>query len=206
MRKITAGLFISLDGVIEDPQDWHFPYFNDEMGAAVNAQMGNSDTLLLGRKTYDSFAGAWPDREAAGEEDADFAKALGDARKIVVSNQDLQFTWRNSEQVKGDLVEFVTSLKNEPGTTDIAMSGSVSVVRQLLAAGLLDELHLLVHPIAVRNGMRLFDEGESPIPLRLVSSQAFTTGVLNLVYAPAESTLAGTYEEAKAHLPQTENS
>jgi dihydrofolate reductase len=206
MRKITAGLFISLDGVVEDPGDWHFPYFNDEMGAAVNAQMGNSDTLLLGRKTYDSFAGAWPDREAAGEEDADFAKALGDARKIVVSNQDLQFTWRNSEQVKGDLVEFVTSLKNEPGTTDIAMSGSVSVVRQLLAAGLLDELHLLVHPIAVRNGMRLFDEGESPIPLRLVSSQAFTTGVLNLVYAPAESTPAGTYDEAKAHPPQTENS
>jgi dihydrofolate reductase len=206
MRKITAGLFISLDGVVEDPGDWHFPYFNDEMGAAVNAQMGNSDTLLLGRKTYDSFAGAWPDREAAGEEDADFAKALGDARKIVVSNQDLQFTWRNSEQVKGDLVEFVTSLKNEPGTTDIAMSGSVSVVRQLLAAGLLDELHLLVHPIAVRNGMRLFDEGESPIPLRLVSSQAFSTGVLNLVYAPAESTIAGTYEEAKSHLPQTENS
>jgi dihydrofolate reductase len=206
MRKVTAGLFISLDGVVEDPGDWHFPYFNDEMGAAVNAQMGNSDTLLLGRKTYDSFAGAWPDREAAGEEDADFAKALGDARKIVVSNQDLQFTWRNSEQVKGDLVEFVTSLKNEPGTTDIAMSGSVSVVRQLLAAGLLDELHLLVHPIAVRNGMRLFDEGESPIPLRLVSSQAFTTGVLNLIYAPAESTPAGTYDEAKAHLPQTENS
>jgi dihydrofolate reductase len=206
MRKITAGLFISLDGVVEDPGDWHFPYFNDEMGAAVNAQMGNSDTLLLGRKTYDSFAGAWPDREAAGEEDADFAKALGDARKIVVSNQDLQFTWRNSEQVKGDLIEFVTSLKSEPGTTDIAMSGSVSVVRQLLAAGLLDELHLLVHPIAVRNGMRLFDEGESPIPLRLVSSQAFTTGVLNLIYAPAETTPAGTYEEAKAHLPQTENS
>ena len=206
MRKVTAGLFISLDGVVEDPGAWHFPYFNDEMGAAVNAQMGNSDTLLLGRKTYDSFAGAWPDREAAGEEDADFAKALGDARKIVVSNQDLQFTWRNSEQVKGDLIEFVTSLKNEPGTTDIAMSGSVSVVRQLLAAGLLDELHLLVHPIAVRNGMRLFDEGESPIPLRLVSSQAFATGVLNLIYAPAESTPAGTYEDAKEHLPQTEDS
>jgi dihydrofolate reductase len=206
MRKITAGLFISLDGVVEDPGDWHFPYFNDEMGAAVNAQMGNSDTLLLGRKTYDSFAGAWPDREAAGEEDAEFAKALGDARKIVVSNQDLQFTWRNSEQLKGDLVEFVTSLKNEPGTSDIAMSGSVSIVRQLLAAGLLDELHLLVHPIAVRNGMRLFDDGESPIPLRLVSSQAFTTGVLNLIYAPAETTPAGTYDDAKAHLPQTENS
>src|SRR5687767_5252616 len=69
MRKITAGLFISLDGVVEDPQDWHFPYFNDEMGAAVDRQLVAADTLLLGRKTYDSFAGAWPDREAAGGED-----------------------------------------------------------------------------------------------------------------------------------------
>ena len=164
MRKITAGLFISLDGVVEDPQDWHFPYFNDEMGAAVTNQLATADTLLLGRKTYDSFAGAWPDREAAGEEDAAMGKALGDARKVVVSNQNLQFTWRNSEQLKGDLVEAVTALKNEPGATDIGMSGSVSVVRQLLAADLLDELHLLVHPIAVRKGMRLFDEGESAHP------------------------------------------
>jgi dihydrofolate reductase len=162
--------------------------------------------LLLGRKTYDSFAGAWPDREAEGGEDAGFAKALGEARKIVVSNQTLQFVWRNSEQLKGDLVGAVTALKNEPGATDIAMSGSVSVVRQLLAAGVLDELHLLVHPIAVRKGARLFDEGESPIPLRLVSSQAFTTGVLHLTYATAESTPAGTYDEAKAHLPKAENS
>ncbi len=205
MRKITAGLFISLDGVVEDPQNWHFPYFNDEMGAAVDSQLATADTLLLGRKTYDSFAGAWPDREAAGEEDAAMGKALGDARKIVVSNQNLHFTWRNSEQLKGDLVEAVTALKNEPGTTDIAMSGSVSVVRQLLDADLLDELHLLVHPIAVRKGMRLFDDGESPVPLRLVSSQTFTTGVVYLIYAPAESTPVGTYEDAKANLRQTEN-
>jgi dihydrofolate reductase len=205
MRKITAGLFISLDGVVENPQDWHFPYFNDEMGEAVDAQLGNADTLLLGRRTYDSFAGAWPDREAAGDEDADFAKKLGDARKVVVSNQDLQLTWRNSEQQKGDLVEAATALKNEPGTSDIAMSGSVSVVRQLLAAGLLDELHLLVHPIAVRKGMRLFDEGESPVPLRLLSSKAFTTGVVYLVYAPADSTPTGSYQDAKEHLPQAEN-
>ena len=206
MRKITAGLFISLDGVVEEPGDWHFPYFTDEMGAAVDGQLGAADTLLLGRRTYDSFAGAWPDREAAGEEDAGFAKALGDARKIVVSNQDLRFTWRNSEQLKGDLVEAVTKLKSDPGATDIAMSGSVSVVRQLLAAGLLDELHLLVHPIAVRRGMRLFEEGDSPMPLRLVSSRAFTTGVLYLVYCPDTSAPTGTYDEAKAHLPQTENS
>jgi dihydrofolate reductase len=82
MRRITAGLFISIDGVVEEPGNWHFPYFNDEMGTAVDGQIGAADTLLLGRKTYDSFAGAWPDREAAGGEDAGFAKVLGDQRKM----------------------------------------------------------------------------------------------------------------------------
>jgi dihydrofolate reductase len=205
MRKVIAGLFISLDGVVEAPDQWHFPYFNDEMGAAVDASLGSADTVLFGRKTYDSFAGAWPEREEAGEEDAGMAKALGDARKIVVSNQQLEFTWRNSEQLKGDLVEAVAGLKNEPGESNIALSGSVSIVRQLLAAGLLDELHLLVHPIAVRRGMRLFDEGESPIPLTLIKSETFETGVLNLVYAPAPSTADdATYEDAKVHLSQPE--
>jgi dihydrofolate reductase len=204
MRKIIAGLFISLDSVVEAPDQWHFPYFNDEMGAAVGTALGDADTILLGRKTYDSFAGAWPDREAAGGEDAVFAKALGDARKIVVSSQQLAFTWRNSEQLQGDLVEGVTALKNEPGDSIIAMSGSVSIVRQLLAAGLLDELHLLVHPIAVRQGMRLFEEGGPPIPLTLISSEAFETGVLNLAYSPAESTSEAAYEDAKVHLSQGE--
>jgi dihydrofolate reductase len=203
VRKITAGLFISLDGVVEAPDQWHFPYFNDEMGASVDATFGGADTWLLGRKTYDSFAGAWPDREAAGGEDAAFAKALGDARKIVVSNQRLEFTWRNSEQLQGDLVAAVTALKNEPGDSNIVISGSPSVVRQLMAAGLLDELHLLVHPIAVRKGMRLFDEGEGPIPLTLVSSRTFKTGVLELIYSPAQSPVDATYDDAKVYLSQS---
>ncbi|MEU3791935.1 dihydrofolate reductase family protein [Streptomyces fructofermentans] len=202
MRKIIAGLFISLDGVVEAPDQWHFPYFNDEMGAAVGASLGEADTMLFGRRTYDSFAGAWPEREEAGGEDAGFAKTLGDARKIVLSHRKLEFTWRNSEQLQGDLVDAVTALKGEEGGT-IALSGSVSVVRQLLAAGLLDELHLLVHPIAVRKGMRLFDEGEEPVPLKLVSSEAFTTGVLNLVYGPADAPGDAGYEEARAHLPES---
>src|SRR5688572_1257583 len=200
MRKIIAGLFISLDGVVEAPDQWHFPYFNDEMGAAVGASLGGHQIMLFGRKTYDSFAGAWPDREAAGEEDAQFAKELGDTRKIVVSHQQLTFTWRNSEQLQGEFVEAVTALKNE-GEGSIGMSGSVSVVRQLLAAGLLDELHLLVHPIAVRKGMRLFDEADTTMPLKLLSSQTFSTGVLNLVYAPAGSPGDAGYEEARTHLP-----
>src|SRR4029450_9680349 len=178
MRKITAGRFIGLDGVVEAPDQWHFPYFNDEMGAAVGGQLGSADTILLGRGTYDSFAGAWPDREAGGGEDAEVAKKLGDTRKVVVSRQHLQFAWRNSEQLKGDLAEGVAALKNEPGG-DIGISGSVAVVRQLLTAGLLDELHLLVHPIVVGKGMRLFDEGES-VPLKLLSSQTFETGVGSL--------------------------
>ncbi|MEU1942622.1 dihydrofolate reductase family protein [Streptomyces sp. NPDC020125] len=203
MRKTAASLFISLDGVVEAPDQWHFPYFNDEMGAAVDASFATADTLLLGRKTYDSFAGAWPDREAAGGEDAGFAKKLGDARKIVASRQNLTFTWRNSELLQGELADAVTALKREPGG-DIALSGSVSVVRQLLAHGLLDELHLLVHPIAVRKGMRLFDEGDTTIPLRLISSATFSTGVLHLVYALAEPPGDASYDDAKAHLPQND--
>src|SRR5437868_13985571 len=113
------------------------------MGAAVGATLGHADTVLFGRVTYDSFPGAWPARELAGEADADMARALGDARKIVVSRQRLELTWRNSEQLNGDLVEAVAALKKESGEGTIGMSGSVSVVRQLLAAALIDELHLL---------------------------------------------------------------
>ncbi|MGV9530285.1 dihydrofolate reductase family protein [Streptomyces cellulosae] len=194
-RKITASLFISLDGVVEAPDQWHFPYFNDEMGAAVGASLNNTEVMLFGRKTYESFAGAWPEREAAGGEDAGFAKQLGDMRKIVFSHRQLDLGWRNSEQAQGDVAEVAAALKSEPGG-DISLSGSVSVVRQLLAAGLLDELHLLVHPIAVRKGMRLFDEGEPPIPLKLLSSKTFTAGVVYLVYGPDTAPPTGGYEEA----------
>lgn len=200
MRKITAGLFISLDGVIGDPQDWHFPYFNDEMGEAVGSQLMTADTLLLGRVTYEGFAAAWPERENAAWRDAAMAKTLGDARKIVVSHQDLDLPWRNSELLRGDLIEAVKALKAEPGATDIGMSGSPSIVRQLLAAGLLDELHLLVHPIALRQGLRLWDES-TPIPLKLLSSKTFTTGVLHLVYTSDDHAPEGGYEQALKNQP-----
>src|SRR5262245_65150883 len=93
--------------------DWHFPYFNEEMGEAVG-ETHDADIMLFGRVTYDSFAGAWPEREAAGDEDAPFAKRLGDMRKIVLSHSPLNFEWRNSEQLSGDLVESVTALKEDP--------------------------------------------------------------------------------------------
>ncbi|MEO3762295.1 dihydrofolate reductase family protein [Streptomyces sp. B8F3] len=183
MRKIVASLFISLDGVVEAPDQWHMSYFDDEMGEAVGGLM--SDTMLYGRKTYDGFAEAWPQREGTDHEDAEFAKILGDARKIVVSRGEVDLSWRNSEKLQGDLVTGVTALKKESGG-DVSVGGSVSVIRELLRHGLLDELHLLVHPVAVRRGERLFDEGDAGIPLKLLDSKAFGSGVLHLVYGPAD--------------------
>ena len=117
--------------------------------------------------------------------DGDFWKDQQEAQKVQ----------RRRKRIEGDLVETVTALKNEPGG-DIGMSGSISIVRQLLDAGLLDELHLLVHPIAVRKGMRLFDEGDTTVPLRLLRSQIFDTGVAYLVYGPDDAPPEGGYEEA----------
>jgi dihydrofolate reductase len=202
MAQITASLFTALDGVV-DPGvgNWHFPYFNEEMGEAVDGTH-DADVMLFGRVTYDSFAGAWPEREAAGGEDAPFAKRLGDMRKIVASRSSLELSWRNSEQLRGDLVEAVAELKNDPAIRRIALSGSVSVVRQLLDAGLIDELHLFVHPATAGSGLRLFEEGGPERHLRLRSAQPFRTGVVHLVYEPDPSPPSGSYEEAKQDLPQ----
>lgn len=189
---------MALDGVVEAPDQWPFPYFSDEMGVAVTAQTEGVDTMLFGRKTYDSFAGAWPERELAGGPEAEYARGLGEMRKIVASHQQLDFSWRNSEQLQGDLIEFVRDLKAADGG-NIALSGSVSVVRQLLRAGLVDELHLLVHPIVVGHGLRMFDDGET-IPLRLLSSDAFPTGVVYSIYAPDTAPPVGGYREAAQHL------
>jgi dihydrofolate reductase len=201
MGKVIASMFSALDGVV-DPMigNWHFPYFNDEMGQAVD-KTHDVPVMVFGRETYDSFAGAWPEREAAGGEDAPMAKRLGDIRKIVASRSPQQFTWRNSEQLEGDLVETVRALKEDPSIPAIGMSGSVSVVRQLLDAGVLDELHLFVHPAVAGEGLRLFDDGV-PRHLKLLSAQPFETGVVYLVYGPDPNPpTGGSYDEAAESLP-----
>jgi len=202
MATIVASLFMAVDGVV-DPGvgNWHFPYFNEEMGAAVD-RTHDADVMLFGRVTYDSFAGAWPERETAGGEDAAFAKRLGDMRKIVVSRSSPDLSWRNSEQLQGDLAEAVTQLKEDPAIERVALSGSVSVVRQLLDAGLLDELHLFVHPATAGSGLRLFEEGGPGRHLTLISAQPFQTGVVYLIYAPDPNPPRGSYEDAKGDLPQ----
>ncbi|MBQ1012238.1 dihydrofolate reductase [Micromonospora sp. M51] len=197
MAKVISTLFISADGVAEIDPDWHFPYFDENMGRAVTEDYDTADVLLIGRETYDSFAGAWPGREAAGGDDAPFAKQLGDMRKVVVSRQSLEFSWRNSELINGDLLDAVSALKADAGVRGILIPGSISVVQQLLAAGLVDELRLLVHPVAARKGRRLFDEGEAAYHLRLVASEAFPTGVLRVIYAPGTAPTPVGYDEVK---------
>lgn len=203
MAKIVSTLFISLDGVAEIDESWHFPYFDENMGRAVTHDYDAVDVLLLGRVTYDSFAGAWPERETAGEDDAEFARFLGDVRKIVVSRQPLEFPWRNSELLDGDLVEAVTDLKADSSVERILIPGSISIVQQLLAAGLVDELSLLVHPVAARRGRRLFDEDDSAYHLSLVRSEAFPTGVVWLTYAPAATPKTVGYDEVRDMVPDT---
>ncbi|GIH94829.1 dihydrofolate reductase family protein [Planobispora siamensis] len=180
MRKIVAGFYISLDGVVEAPEKRHFPYFDDEMGAAVGAQMAESDALLMGRVGYQEWAAYWPGRSA--EQDS-FAGFINNVRKYVVSTTLDTVEWNNTTLLKGDLVEEITELKRQPGR-NISMNGSATLVRSLLKHGLLDELMLMIHPVVVGEGQRLFED-TGQIPLALVSSTAFKTGALSAVYRPA---------------------
>lgn len=202
MAKLVSTLFVSADGVAEIDPAWHFPYFDENMGRAVGEDYDTADVLLIGRETYDSFAGAWPDREAAGGDDAGFAKQLGDVRKVVVSRSPLKFTWRGSELLGGELVEAVTALKADPGVRGILVPGSISVVQQLLAAGLVDELRLLVHPVAARKGRRLFDDGDAPYHLSVVATEVFPTGVIRVVYAPTEPPAPAGYDDVTDQVPE----
>ncbi|MEU7990515.1 dihydrofolate reductase family protein [Streptosporangium canum] len=178
MAKIVSNFFISLDGVTESPDQWHFPYFNDEMGAAVEAGVQNAAAFLMGRKLYDEWSAYWP----TADMDEDFAKFINNAQKYVVSNTLEKADWNNTTVVSGDVAARLREIK-EQTDGDIQMSGSATTVRWLLANGLLDELNLLVHPIAVGHGRRLFEDTPTH-PLKLVKSETFQTGVLNLTYVP----------------------
>ncbi|GAA0945242.1 dihydrofolate reductase family protein [Pseudonocardia zijingensis] len=176
MGSIKSGLFISLDGVIEAPDTWHFDYFNDEMGAAVGALM-EGDAMLLGRTTYEGFAEYWP----TADPDDPFTQQMNGARKYVVSTTLTEATWENSTVVSGDVKAELTRLKQD---AHLGVTGSAVLVKWLLEQGLLDELHLFVHPVVIGKGQKLFDDG-AKVPLTLLSSTTFTTGVVHLVYGPA---------------------
>lgn len=199
MTRFVSTLFCSLDGVAEVDPAWHFPYFDEHMAAAVTEDYGEADALLLGRVTYDSFAGAWPDREEAGGEDAGFAAQLGDLRKLVATRGDQDLRWRNAEPV-GDLLSTVAQLRTQADLGFVLIPGSISIVRELISAGELDELRLLVHPVLAGTGRRIFAADAGLQPLELRRSDAFPTGVLRLSYVPAELPGSGEYADAAHEL------
>jgi len=178
MGFLKSSLFISLDGVIEAPETWHFPYFNDQMGAAVAEQMNNSDATLIGRQTYDEFAAYWPNADPGDP----FTAVMNGARKYVVSTTLTDPAWENTSVISGDVAAELTKLK---AGTRLGTTGSATLVRWLIEQRLVDELHLLVHPIVVGHGKKLFADGAT-VPLKLLSSTTFDTGVLHLVYANAD--------------------
>jgi dihydrofolate reductase len=183
MGKIVSNFFISLDGVVENPHEWHFPYFDDEMGQVVGAGMATAGAWLMGRKLYDEWSEYWPPHA----DDQQFGAFINAIPKYVVSDTLTEPTWQNTTPIPGsEATERLRRLKAETDG-DIGMSGCATTVRWLLAEGLLDELSLLVHPIAVGHGQRLF-EGTPTYPLSLVSSRTLSTGVLHLTYAPAPPT------------------
>jgi dihydrofolate reductase len=182
MKKVTAGLFVSLDGVTESPEKWQLPYFNDEMGEAVGTAMAAADAMLLGRVTYQEFASYWP---GVSSEDQPFADYMNNSPKYVASmTLEGPLEWNNSTLIKGNLVEEIARLKRQPGK-NIGITGSVTLVRSLLEQDLLDELGLMIHPVVVGSGKRLFEEGGDPKKLKLVESKTFSTGVVYLTYQPA---------------------
>jgi len=180
MGRIVANFFISLDGVVERPDQWHVPYFDEEMGGVIGAGMQDQRAFLLGRRLYDEWSAYWTSTtEADG-----FGPHINAIQKYVVSSTLEEASWQNTTLLSGDdLADRVRAVK-ESTDGDIGMSGSATTVRWLLAEGLLDELALLVHPIAVGHGQRLFEDTPTH-PLRLLSSRPLTSGVLFSRYAPA---------------------
>ena len=179
-RQLAATLFMSLDGVVEEPQKWSFPYWNEEIGKYKLDETLASDALLLGRVTYQGFAEAWPSRK----DDEGFADKFNSMPKYVASRTLKKLEWNNSHLIKGDVAAGVAKLKQEPGQ-DIVIHGSPTLIRSLMPHNLIDEYRLLVFPIALGRGKRLFDES-SRANLKLVESKSFGTGVVKLVYRGAD--------------------
>jgi dihydrofolate reductase len=179
MARIVSNFFIALDGVVEAPHEWHFPYFDDEMGRVVGEGMQTTSAFLLGRRLYDEWSEYWP----AQGPDVPFSSFINNLPKYVLTHRPIEGGVWNNTTVLGDDPDQVRALK-ERHDGDIGMSGCATTARWLLAHGLLDEFNLLVHPIAVGKGQRLFEDIPT-VPLELISSATLPSGVLHLRYAPA---------------------
>lgn len=179
MRKVVAFELVSVDGVMEKPEEWAFAYADDEIAGANAAGMTGSDALLMGRVTYEGMAAHWPHQP----DEEPMVAFLNSVPKFVVSTTLREpLGWNNSTLIQGDIAREIVDLKQGPGK-DITILGSGALVRSLLHHGLLDELRIMIHPLVLGSGKRLFEGGDQE-KLTLVESRAFGTGVVSLAYRP----------------------
>ena len=200
MRKLIVSTFLTLDGVMQAPggpgEDdsggfahggWSVHYWDEQMGAFMDELMGKPFDLVLGRRTYDIFAAHWPH---ASEEDG--AKPLNDATKYVASRSRPTLEWRNSVLIEGDAAEGIAALKAGDGP-ELQVHGSANLIQTLLRDGLVDQYRLLVFPLVLGSGKRLFSDGTIPAGLKLVDSTVSSTGVVMGTYEPAGDVVTGSF-------------
>jgi dihydrofolate reductase len=181
MQKLIVTEFMSLDGVMEAPETWSFAYWNEEASAYKHKELFATDALLLGRVTYEGFAAAWPGRT----DETGFADRFNTLPKYVASTTLETADWNNSTVINGDVAQELARLKREPGQ-NMAVHGSATLVRALMEHDLIDEYRLLVYPLVLGTGKRLFGDSVTT-KLKLVESQTFSTGVTALTYEPDRS-------------------
>lgn len=213
MRKVIASAFVSLDGVMqapggpaEDPTHgfrfggWTAPHFDEKLGGVMGEMFSRPFSLLLGRKTYDIFAGHWPYVAA----DDPIGKLFGDMTKYVASrNPDLKLDWRNSVALGPDAVAAVERLKAEDGP-DLLTQGSSDFLQTLFAADLVDELTVLVFPVLLGGGKRLFQGGQAPGGLKLIGSLISDSGVMVGKYARDGAVRTGDFQQAEPSAAELE--
>jgi dihydrofolate reductase len=180
MRKVTAGLFSSIDGVVEAPNEWQ-PAFDEEMGAVLSRMLDEQDAVLLGRVTFTEWAGYWP-----ASTDEPFASYINSTQKYVASSTlESVGQWPNSTLIKGPVADFLAELRQQDGGT-IGTAGSPSLVRSLIEQGLLDELTLMISPVVAGGGRkRLFADDAALTRFELAHAQPTSSGAIIATYRPA---------------------
>jgi dihydrofolate reductase len=176
-RRVVVSEFMTLDGVMEAPDKWSFPFWNGEIAKFKNDELFASDGLLLGRVTYQGFAAAWPTMK----DEQGYADRMNGYPKFVVTSTLSQLEWNNSHVVSGNIAREVLKLKQQPGK-DLLVFGSADLVRLLIKHDLVDEYRLLVYPLVRGSGKRLFADDNTTADLKLVESRSYPTGVVLLRY------------------------
>ena len=180
--RLVATEYLSLDGVFEEPGHWSGPFFNDEAGQFKWQELQASDALLLGRKTYEGFAAAWPTMKGTG----DFGGKMNTMPKYVVSSTLAKVDWPGSKLVKGNLAAEIRKLKEQPGK-DLLLSSSAQLFNAMMQENLIDLYRIMLHPVVLGKGKQLFIGGTDQRNLNLTETKKFATGIIILEYTPAKS-------------------